>query len=128
MIIRPDRSLVTGACLLDCPDSCGVITAVENNRAAKGAGWHLAPIPGSNAAVRHIGQAQQVVVENGRGSIRLPAVVTAAIRPGVVASPKGYWPKLSGGHNLNWLTTDALADMAGQSTYHSTRVWVRPAT
>jgi len=81
-----------------------------------------------DAAARHIGQAQQVVVENGRGSIRLPAVVTAAVRPGVVASPKGYWPKLSGGHNLNWLTTDALADMAGQSTYHSTRVWVRPAT
>ncbi len=82
----------------------------------------------SDAAARLISQGQQVLVENGRGSIGMPAVVTAAVRPGVVAVPKGYWPKLSGGQNLNWLTSDGLADMAGQSTYHSTRVWVRPAT
>ena len=82
----------------------------------------------TDAAARQISQGQQVVVENGRGSIGMPAVVTAAVRPGVVAVPKGHWPKLSGAQNLNWLTSDALADMAGQSTYHSTRVWVRPAT
>jgi len=33
MIIRPDRTRVTGAWPLEYPDSCGVITAVENNRA-----------------------------------------------------------------------------------------------
>jgi hypothetical protein len=43
----------------------------------------------------------------------------------VVVSPKGRWAKLNGGRNVNWLTTDGLADMAGQSTFHNTRVWLR---
>jgi anaerobic selenocysteine-containing dehydrogenase len=62
---------------------------------------------------------------NQRGSCRLRAVVTDAVRPGVLASPKGYWGRLSGGRNVNWLTTDQLADFAGQSCYHSTRVQIR---
>ena len=33
MKTQPDRHLVHGACPLDCPDSCGVITVVENDRA-----------------------------------------------------------------------------------------------
>ena len=53
------------------------------------------------------------------------AVVTDAVRQGVVVSPKGRWARLSGGRNVNWLTTDGLADFAGQSCYHSTRVWLR---
>jgi anaerobic selenocysteine-containing dehydrogenase len=53
--------------------------------------------------------------------------VTDAVRPGVVVSPKGRWGKLSGGSNVNWLTTDTLADLAGQSSYHSSRVWLRRA-
>jgi hypothetical protein len=28
---------------------------------------------------------------------------------------------------VNWLTSDAIADLAGQSTYHSNLVHVRPA-
>ncbi|MFO0876955.1 MAG: molybdopterin oxidoreductase family protein [Gemmataceae bacterium] len=62
---------------------------------------------------------------NLRGSCQLRAVVTDAVRPGVLASPKGYWGRLSGGRNVNWLTTDQLADFAGQSCYHSTRVQIR---
>jgi hypothetical protein len=42
-------------------------------------------------------------------------------------SPKGRWAKLDGGRNVNWTTSDALADMAGQSTFHSNRVWLRRA-
>jgi hypothetical protein len=45
----------------------------------------------------------------------------------VLASSKGRWPKLEGGRNVNWTTSDALADVAGQSVYHSNRVWIRPA-
>ncbi|MBI1876897.1 MAG: molybdopterin oxidoreductase family protein, partial [Chloroflexi bacterium] len=66
-----------------------------------------------------------VVVENQRGWCKLRAVVTDAVRPGVAVSPKGRWSKLDGGRNVNWTTPDALADFAGQSTFHSNRVWIR---
>lgn len=78
-----------------------------------------------DAASRRIQDGQQVIVENGRGYCRLQARITDAVRPGVLASPKGRWQKLSGGRNVNWTTSDALGDLAGQSTYHSNRVWIR---
>lgn len=81
-----------------------------------------------DAAERGIADGDIVVVENGRGWCRLRAVITEAIRPGVLASPKGRWSKLDGGRNVNWTTSDVLADMAGQSTFHSNRVWVRPVS
>jgi anaerobic selenocysteine-containing dehydrogenase len=59
----------------------------------------------------------------------LRAVVTDDVPPGVVVSPKGRWASLSAdGRNVNWLTPDAIADLAGQSTFHSNLVHVRPAT
>lgn len=78
-----------------------------------------------DAAARGIGDGDSVIVENGRGWCRLHAVVTDGVRPGVLVSPKGRWPKRQDGRNVNWTTSDALADMAGQSTFHSNRVWVR---
>lgn len=78
-----------------------------------------------DAAARGIEDGDNVVVENGRGWCHLHAVVTDGVRPGVVVSPKGRWPKRQKGRNVNWTTSDALADMAGQSTFHSNRVWVR---
>lgn len=78
-----------------------------------------------DAAARGISTGDRVVVENGRGWCELRAVVTDAVRPGVLASPKGRWQKLSGGRNLNWTTADTLGDFAGQSTFHSNRVWLR---
>jgi anaerobic selenocysteine-containing dehydrogenase len=81
----------------------------------------------ADAADRGIEYGDEVVLENGRGWVRLKAVVTDAVRRGVVASPKGRWASLSGGRTVNWTTSDELADLAGQSTFHSTRVWVRVA-
>ena len=78
-----------------------------------------------DAATRGISQGDVVVVENGRGWCELSAVITDAVRPGVLASPKGRWSKLSGGRNVNWTTPDTLGDMAGQSTFHSNLVWLR---
>ncbi|MCP5100202.1 MAG: molybdopterin-dependent oxidoreductase [Chloroflexi bacterium] len=78
-----------------------------------------------DATVRGIETGDNVVVENGRGWCALTAVVTDAIRPGVLATPKGYWGKLGNGRNINWTVSDALGDMAGQSTYHSNKVWLR---
>lgn len=80
----------------------------------------------ADAAERNIRDGDAVVVENGRGWCRLRAVVTDGIRQGVVASPKGRWQAFHDGRNINFVTSDALADMEGQSTFHSTRVWIRP--
>jgi anaerobic selenocysteine-containing dehydrogenase len=78
-----------------------------------------------DAAARGIVNGDEVIVENGRGWIQLKAAVTDAVRPGVIASPKGRWQKLNDGRNVNWTTPDALADMVGQSTFHDNRVWLR---
>ncbi|MCA9923748.1 MAG: molybdopterin-dependent oxidoreductase, partial [Anaerolineales bacterium] len=78
-----------------------------------------------DARARGIAHGDPVVVENGRGWCELAAKVTDEVRPGVLASPKGYWSKLGNGRNVNWTTSDALGDMAGQSTFHSNKVWVR---
>lgn len=78
-----------------------------------------------DAVQRGIGDGDMVVVENERGWCVLRALVTTKVRPGVLASPKGRWSKLGNGRNINWVTSDALGDMAGQSTFHSSRVWLR---
>jgi anaerobic selenocysteine-containing dehydrogenase len=81
-----------------------------------------------DAAVRQIVHGEDVIVSNARGWCRLRAVVTDDVRPGVVVSPKGRWQSLSpDGRSVNWLTPDAVADLAGQSTFHSNLVHVRPA-
>ncbi len=87
----------------------------------------------TDAAARHIADGDRVIVENERGWCQLHAVVTDAVRPGVLASPKGRWARLDPfqngqpGRNVNWTTPDTLGDMAGQSTFHSNRVWLRLA-
>jgi anaerobic selenocysteine-containing dehydrogenase len=90
----------------------------------KNAGSPFVEIHPDDAARRGIRTGAMVLVYNGRGSCRLRAVVTDAARPGVLVSPKGRWAKLDGGANVNWTTSDALADMGGQSTFHSNRVWI----
>jgi anaerobic selenocysteine-containing dehydrogenase len=91
------------------------------------AGTPFVEIHPADAEARGIRDGETVVVANGRGECVLRAVVTEGVRQGVVASPKGRWSKLSGGRGVNWTTPDALADFAGQSTFHSNRVWVRRA-
>jgi anaerobic selenocysteine-containing dehydrogenase len=91
----------------------------------KNAGKPFLEIHPADAAARGIVAGDLVEVANGRGAFQVRAVVTEAVRSGVVASPKGRWGRLSGGRNTNWTTSDALADLAGQSTFHSNRVWVR---
>ncbi|MEZ4594661.1 MAG: molybdopterin oxidoreductase family protein [Chloroflexota bacterium] len=78
-----------------------------------------------DAAKLNIQTGDWVRLENGRGSCDLLAKVTDGVRRGVVASPKGRWGKMGNGRTVNWLTSDALGDMAGQSTFHSSRVWLR---
>ncbi len=92
------------------------------------AGTPFVEIHPHDAGPRGIRSGDEVIIENRRGWCRLRAVVTDAVRPGVIVSPKGRWAKLDHGRNVNQTTSDALADMAGQSTFHSNRVWVRRAS
>src|SRR5690242_14463588 len=81
-----------------------------------------------DARRRGIVQDAMVVVANARGECRLRAVISEQVAPGVVVAPKGRWQSRSvDGHNVNWTTSDALADLAGQSTFHSNLVEVRLA-
>jgi hypothetical protein len=32
---------------------------------------------------------------------------------------------MGNGRNVNWTTSDVLGDLAGQSTFHTNRVWLR---
>jgi anaerobic selenocysteine-containing dehydrogenase len=81
-----------------------------------------------DAVARGIKNGDQVVVANDRGSCLLRAVVTDDVMPGVAVAPKGRWAKFSGdGRNVNWTTSDALGDLAGQSTFHSNLVDIRRA-
>ncbi len=82
----------------------------------------------ADAAARGIADGTMVRVESRRGWCELRAVVTDDVPPGTAVAPKGPWAKYSRrGRNVNWTTPDALADLAGQSTFHSNMVRVRPA-
>lgn len=81
-----------------------------------------------DAATRGIHHGDNVIVENQRGWCRLQAVITSDVPRGVAVAPKGQWARLSPDRrNINWTTPDTLADLAGQSTFHSNLVEVRRA-
>ena len=107
-----------------------VTSSFGNGRSQRrGEGAATIEINPVDAAASGIAHGELVVVENGRGCVTLRAVVTDGVRPGVVAAAKGRWSKHGDGRgaprNVNWTTSDALGDFAGQSTFHSNRVWLR---
>jgi anaerobic selenocysteine-containing dehydrogenase len=80
----------------------------------------------ADAAARSIVDGDVAIVESGRGWCELRVVVTDDVPPGVAVAPKGPWAQLApGGRNVNWTTSDALADLAGQSTFHSNLITIR---
>lgn len=108
-----------------------VTSSLGNGRSQlRGEGPPTIEIHPDDAAARGIRHGDDVVVENGRGWVTLRAVVTDGVRPGVVAAAKGRWARHGDGRgrprNVNWTTSDALGDFAGQSTFHSNKVWLTP--
>jgi anaerobic selenocysteine-containing dehydrogenase len=80
----------------------------------------------ADAAARGIADGDTVTVESERGWCELRAAVTDDVPLGVAVAPKGPWARLApGGRNINWTTSDALADLAGQSTFHSNLVTIQ---
>jgi anaerobic selenocysteine-containing dehydrogenase len=79
-----------------------------------------------DALARGIANGDEVLIENARGWLQMRAVVTRNVPPGVAAAPKGRWARFDPeGRNINWITSDALADLAGQSTFHSNLVEIK---
>jgi anaerobic selenocysteine-containing dehydrogenase len=78
-----------------------------------------------DASARGISTGDRVQVENQRGWCILRAVVTDDVPAGVTVAPKGSWAQHSPeDRNINWVTPDAIGDLAGQSTFHSNLVTV----
>ncbi|MGD9713108.1 MAG: molybdopterin-dependent oxidoreductase, partial [Thermomicrobiales bacterium] len=68
-----------------------------------------------------------VTISNHRGSCDLVARISDDIQPGVAIAPKGHWAQhMNGQRGVNWVTSDRLADLGNQSTFHSTLISVRP--
>ena len=81
-----------------------------------------------DAAARNIRSGQLVRVGNERGWCRLVAEITDEIRPGVLATTTVWWPRFSPDQrNINWTTSDCLADLGGGSTFYTNLVAVEVA-
>jgi anaerobic selenocysteine-containing dehydrogenase len=78
-----------------------------------------------DAAPRRIAAGDEVCVANARGSFHAIAEVSDRVRPGVVASPKGRWPRDSKqGGTVNATVDERDSDMGGGAVYHDNRVRV----
>jgi anaerobic selenocysteine-containing dehydrogenase len=80
-----------------------------------------------DAEARGIRSGQMVRVSNERGWCRLVAEVTEDVRSGVLATTTVWWPQFSPDQrNINWTTSDRLADFGGNSTFYTNIVVVEP--
>ncbi len=81
-----------------------------------------------DADARHIRSGQLVRISNERGWCRLVADVSEDVRPGVLATTTVWWPQLSPDQrNVNWTTSDRLADFNGGSTFYTNLVQLESA-
>ncbi|WP_232667703.1 molybdopterin-containing oxidoreductase family protein [Pseudonocardia sp. TRM90224] len=78
----------------------------------------------TDAAARGISDGQPVRIFNDRGEFTATAEITDRVRPGVVATTKGHWPKLLGGDGVNATVDERDTDMGGGAVFHDNRVQV----
>lgn len=76
-----------------------------------------------DAQARGIKEGGEVEIYNDRGRIRVRALLTEAIKPGVVSRPSGFWDE-----NANQLTTDNVGYYGECAIYHDARVEVKKIT
>jgi anaerobic selenocysteine-containing dehydrogenase len=81
----------------------------------------------ADAAARGIADGDPVRVGNARGSYDAVAQVSDRVRPGVAATTKGHWPKLSGGATVNATVDERDSDLAHGAVFHDNRVEIAPA-
>ncbi|MCU1645144.1 MAG: molybdopterin oxidoreductase, partial [Nocardia sp.] len=61
-----------------------------------------------------------------RGSFEAIAELSDRVRPGVAATPKGRWAKLSGGATVNATIPERDSDFGGGAVFHDNRVQITP--
>lgn len=78
-----------------------------------------------DAGARGLADGATARVFNGRGEFRGTVEVSERVRPGVVASVKGYWPgRVPGAANANATVDERDADMGGGAVFHDNRIEV----
>jgi anaerobic selenocysteine-containing dehydrogenase len=78
-----------------------------------------------DAAARQLEAGERVLVFNRRGAFEAELAIGDFVRPGVVATTKGYWPKLQGSiSNVNATVDERDTDMGRGPVYHDNRVEV----
>jgi anaerobic selenocysteine-containing dehydrogenase len=81
-----------------------------------------------DAAPRGIRSGDPVRIWNDLGEVRVPARVSADVRPGVVFLPKGLWSKHTlSGTTSNALSPDTFADLGEGACFNDARVQVERA-
>ncbi|MER6950616.1 molybdopterin oxidoreductase family protein [Nonomuraea sp. NPDC000554] len=96
----------------------------ELRRRAKGPVVLVNP---ADAEERGLVSGQRVRVHNGSGEFQADVEVSDRVARGVVASPKGHWPKHSpGGSNVNAVVEERDADLGRGPVYHDNLVEVSP--
>ncbi|MFP5246496.1 MAG: molybdopterin dinucleotide binding domain-containing protein, partial [Thermoanaerobaculia bacterium] len=91
----------------------------------RAAGKPTLEIHADDAVSRGITDGSRVAIFNARGRFTADAVITDRVRPGVVAAPSVWWPKLTGdGNNANHTTSQAVTDIGGGATFYDNQVEV----
>ncbi|WP_343953465.1 molybdopterin-dependent oxidoreductase [Nonomuraea longicatena] len=84
-------------------------------------------VSAADAAARGLTDGRRVRVHNASGEFLADVEISDRVAPGVVASPKGRWPKLSpGGGNVNAVVAERDADMGRGALYHDNIVELSP--
>ncbi len=77
-----------------------------------------------DAATRQLASGDRARVFNVWGQCFRTVIVSEDTLPGVAVATNGFWQGEDRLQSINRTTSDRLADVAGQSTFHSNRVWV----
>jgi anaerobic selenocysteine-containing dehydrogenase len=77
-----------------------------------------------DAAARNLPAGAAATVHNDRGAFTAIVEITDAVRPGVAATIKGHWAKLTGGSSVNATVDERDADLGGGAVFHDNRVEV----
>jgi anaerobic selenocysteine-containing dehydrogenase len=94
----------------------------------RAAGKPTLEIHADDARSRGIAAGARVSIFNDRGAFTAEAVITDRVRPGVVAAPSVWWPKLTADRkNANHTTAQNLTDIGAGATFYDNMVEVAPA-
>lgn len=99
----------------------------NDTKVGRRAGTLSLSLAAPDAAAAKLSHGQLARVTSEAGSLVLPVQISDALPVGVALIPKGGWPKLTGGANVNVLTTARPSDMGQSTAIHGLEVTVTAA-